>query len=51
MCLNGGKVISVFPKQYSGFLTKVESDEVIETERSTTTISRCEDTLIFHLAH
>ncbi len=32
---NGGKVISVFPKQYSGFLTKVESDEVIETETAT----------------
>lgn len=32
---NGGKVISVFPKQYSGFLTKVESDEIIETETAT----------------
>ncbi|MDE5539806.1 MAG: TIGR00730 family Rossman fold protein [Bacilli bacterium] len=32
---NGGKVISVFPKQYSGFLTKVESDELIETETAT----------------
>ena len=32
---NGGKVISVFPKHYSGFLTKVESDEIIETETAT----------------
>ncbi len=32
---NGGKVISVFPKQFSGFLTKVESDKIIETETAT----------------
>jgi len=31
----GGKVISVFPKKYRGFLTKVESDEFIETETAT----------------
>ena len=32
---NGGKVIAVFPKKYSGFLTRVESDEIIETETAT----------------
>ena len=32
---NGGKVILVFPKQYNGFLTRVESDEIIETETAT----------------
>ena len=32
---NGGKVISVFPKHYSDFLTKIESDEIIETDTAT----------------
>ncbi len=31
----GGKVIAVFPKEYSGFLTRVEADEIIETNTAT----------------